>query len=115
MKTGLLLICFVVFAVLFSGCTQQPAQAPLGGNNSNTIEISNFSFSPSEITIKKGETVAWINKDSAKHSIVSDSGSELNSTLLATNETFSHTFNSSGTFGYHCTVHASMKGKVIVE
>ena len=47
------------------------------------VNIENFSFNPSELKIKKGETVAWTNKDFAAHTIVSDSGNELNSATLS--------------------------------
>src|SRR3989338_2918231 len=80
-----------------------------------TAEISNFAFSPSEIRIKAGDTVVWTNKDSARHTITSDSGSELSSALLSDGESYSHTFSTLGTFNYHCSLHPYMKAKIIVE
>lgn len=79
------------------------------------IEISNFAFSPNTLTIGIGDTVTWTNKDSAVHTIVSDSGTEINSGSLANGASYSHTFTSAGTYDYHCSIHTSMKGKVIVS
>jgi len=79
------------------------------------IKISNFAFSPSTITIKKGDTIKWTNLDSVRHTVTSDSGNELNSNLLSNGESYSNTFSQTGTFNYHCTPHPSMKARVIVE
>ncbi|MEK6859747.1 MAG: cupredoxin family copper-binding protein [Nanoarchaeota archaeon] len=79
------------------------------------IDISNFVFSPSSLTIKKGDKVVWTNLDSAPHTVTSDSGSELDSSSLSKGTTYSHTFNTAGTYDYHCTIHPSMKAKIIVE
>lgn len=79
------------------------------------VVIENFSFSPLELKIKKEEAVAWLNKDSAAHTIVSDSGNELSSATLSKGKTYFHAFNSTGTFAYHCGIHPSMKARIIVE
>ena len=79
------------------------------------VLIGNFAYSPKEITILKGETVVWTNKDFIRHDITSDSGNELDSDLLGQGETYSHTFNQVGEYTYHCTPHPFMKGKVVVQ
>jgi plastocyanin len=88
-----------------------------GSSNPATqnIQIMNFAFSPSSLTIHAGDTVVWTNQDSAGHSVVSDSGSEINSPILSTGQTYSHTFTTPGTYSYHCSVHLSMKGTIIVQ
>lgn len=93
---------------------------PPTNTNQNTpqtydISIKSFAFTQTPLTIKKGDTVIWTNEDSAKHTVTSDSGNELNSALIGNDEKYSHTFDSVGTFSYHCTPHPSMKGKIIVE
>jgi plastocyanin len=114
-------VLFLALAFLFSGCTQSTpqkmgssaAQEPAAAEN--IVEISNFAFMPPEIIINKGDTVVWINQDSAPHTIKSDVGNEINSGTLSNGQKYSHTFGSSGIFGYHCSIHASMKGKVVVR
>jgi amicyanin len=111
-----ILAALVLVAVVFSGCvgygstgnTPSPA-AP------NSVSIQNFAFSPSTLTVKVGTVVTWTNLDSAPHTVVSDSGSELSSDTLSNGQTYSHTFSTPGTYTYHCGVHTSMKGTVVVE
>ncbi|HLD58951.1 MAG TPA: cupredoxin family copper-binding protein [archaeon] len=114
MKTKIFLAALIGLAVLFAGCTQY-SPSPGTTGNGTFVTISNFSFSPSTITTSVGGTVAWVNNDSFQHTIISDSGTELNSNLLPVGQTFSHTFNSAGTYAYHCGIHPSMKGTIIVQ
>ncbi|MEK6885926.1 MAG: cupredoxin family copper-binding protein [Nanoarchaeota archaeon] len=78
------------------------------------IELKGFAFNPITLNIKAGDTIVWTNKDPAKHTVTSDSGTELDSALFGQGETYSHTFTTAGTYNYHCAPHTSMKGKVIV-
>ncbi|VVB77776.1 Halocyanin [uncultured archaeon] len=79
------------------------------------INIDNFAFSPKSLKIRPGDTVIWTNSDSASHTVTSDSGSELESPNLSNHATYEHTFSKVGTYDYHCTIHPSMKGAIIVE
>ena len=60
----------------------------------------------------KGDTVTWVNLDSAAHTVTSAS---FDSSSLAKGQSYKFTFNQAGTFKYHCTVHPSMLGEVIVK
>jgi plastocyanin len=40
---------------------------------------------------------------------------EFDSGIMQTGQTFRYTFNNPGTFGYHCTVHPSMVGEIVVS
>ena len=82
------------------------------------IDIRSFAFDPKTIAITKGDTVVWTNMDAAPHTVTSDVGSaknELDSPTLGKGDTYSHTFNEIGTYAYHCSIHTSMKGKIIVD
>lgn len=76
--------------------------------------IENFSFQPITRNIKVGMKVIWTNKDSVSHTVTSDSGSLLDSGLIAPGTTFSFIFTEPGTYSYHCVPHPSMKGSIIV-
>lgn len=91
--------------------TSQEQSSP----NSYSVDIEDFAFASETLTIKVGDTVTWTNRDSAGHTVTSDSGSKLDSILLKKGQSYSHTFNEVGTFDYHCTPHPYMKGIIIVE
>lgn len=80
-------------------------------------------FSPETIQIKKGQTVEWTNNDTAPHQIGADpypSHSSLpgffSERPVAQGETYTYTFEKTGTFTYHDnTKPDSYRGTVIVE
>jgi plastocyanin len=66
------------------------------------------------LTVNVGSKVTWTNTDSVTHTVTSDNG-VFGSGDLAPNATFSYTFNTTGTFAYHCSIHTYMTGTVIVH
>ena len=78
------------------------------------VDISGFAFVPQTLSVSPGTTVTWTNNDSSSHTIASNDNL-FQSGNLAKGATFSHTFAQKGTFNYHCSIHPSMTGKVIVE
>jgi amicyanin len=86
--------------------------------SANEVIIKNYAFGPSPITVKKGTTVTWTNKDIAKHNVEMDegqpAGDPVESALFGKDETYSFTFNTVGKFNYHCSPHPYMKGTVEV-
>jgi len=77
-------------------------------------------FIPSTVTIDVGGTVTWENNDTAAHTSTAGSATEgpsgvFDSSLIMAGSSFSHTFDSAGTYDYFCMVHPWMEGTVIVE
>jgi amicyanin len=123
---GIVIAIIIIFAAIYvlTKTERIATQIPYGNDGLSTnasqdfkiiVYIENFAFNPPSANIKSGETLTWENKDSAPHAIISDSNNEINSPTLSNNEQYSHTFNTAGTYEYHCSVHPSMKGKVIVQ
>jgi amicyanin len=106
-----IVVTFILAAL--SGCGASPNDNPEpSAPDGNTVIIENFEYQPAEITIQAGETVTWINKDSAKHTATGDT---FDSGLFGKDESFQQTFDDAGTYDYICTPHPYMKGTVIVE
>ena len=82
-------------------------------------EDTNECYIPSNFVIKPGDSVTWINEDSAFHSVTSgtyDMPLELfDSGYLDPFETFSYTFDESGIYDYYCTLHPWMEAMIIVQ
>ena len=120
MKKSASLILLVSAVFFLGGCGNQaskqtpPPQIPNQPEQTSgsTVTIKNFSFSPGTLTVKVGTTVAWVNEDSAAHTIKSDTFS---SGELSNGQKFEFRFEKAGSFDYSCGIHPSMKGKIIVE
>jgi plastocyanin len=74
----------------------------------------NTAYSPGNFTLKAGNTVTWVNKDTTVHTVTSSTSGLFDSGNLNPGQTWSHAFTQSGVFKYYCTLHAWMKGNVTV-
>jgi plastocyanin len=77
------------------------------------VAIAGFAFKPAQLTVKAGETVTFVNNDDETHTATAvdrtfDSGH------LDHNAQFSYTFTKPGTYPYHCLIHTSMTGTIVV-
>jgi plastocyanin len=80
----------------------------------NVITIDNFTFTPPELTVAVGTTVKWVNHDDIPHTVV-NKDKVFRSKALDTDDSYSFTFASAGTFDYFCGLHPHMVGKVIAK
>lgn len=84
------------------------------------ISIVDFSFSPADITIRKGTTVIFTNLSSTPHQIATDPHpvhtqvAGFISDTLSQNQTYQFTFPNTGVFTYHCHLHPTMEGMITV-
>lgn len=79
-----------------------------------TVKIDNFTFGPTALTVSVGTTVTWVNQDDIPHTVVANDKS-FKSKVLDTDQSFSFTFTKPGEFGYFCSLHPHMMGKVVVK
>jgi plastocyanin len=80
------------------------------------VTIDNYAFGPGMLTVKRGTTVTWTNKDDDVHTVKSDAGPvAFKSSALDTGDSFTVTFDKAGTYQYICSIHPHMQGKIIVQ
>ena len=102
------------------GAASAPLLAPLvlpawAQGQAKAVSIENFTFNPSTLTVKAGTTITWTNKDDIPHGIASASNTFKRSEALDTDQSFSFTFTTPGTYEYFCYLHPHMVGKIVVE
>ncbi len=78
------------------------------------VKIANFIFSPQRLTVKAGTKITWTNEDDIPHT-VNASNQAFKSGPLDTDQTFSFTFTTPGSFQYFCALHPRMTGTIVVE
>jgi plastocyanin len=64
--------------------------------------------------VSVGSTVTWTNNDTVSHTSTADAGG-FDSGILGPGAAFSKTFQSAGSFTYHCAIHPGMVGTVTVQ
>ena len=77
------------------------------------VNVEGFAYGPSRIEVAVGDTITWTNSDNASHTATADDGS-WDSGSIPGGSSGSVTFESAGTFPYHCEVHPDMVGTVTV-
>ena len=83
-------------------------------------EETNECFIPATVTINAGDTVSWVNDDTAAHTVTSGTPTGgpdgvFDSSLMMVAASWEHTFDDSGTYDYFCMVHPWMVGTVSVN
>lgn len=112
----------VLFAMLiFSISCTKDSMYDYGNNNggsgtpgANEVWIQSMKFKPAVITVAEGTTIKWMNKDGADHTVTSNTDL-FESGAMGNGETFSFTFDSTGSYPYHCAFHPNMTGEVVVN
>jgi plastocyanin len=81
----------------------------------DAVSIDNFTFTPASLTVKAGTTVTWTNRDDIPHGIAASNNEFKKSKALDTDDNFSFTFTTPGTYKYFCYIHPHMVGTIVVE
>jgi plastocyanin len=80
------------------------------------VDIADFSFTPSTLEVRVGDTLTWTNNDGVPHTVTQDpAGSGFQSGSIASGGSFSHTFEDAGAFAYFCEFHPNMTGTIVVS
>lgn len=80
----------------------------------NTVVIRNLAFYPTNLEVKVGTTVTWVNESLGTHTVTFRDSSITSSGDLSHGETFSYTFTKAGVYTYYCDLHETMTGQVTV-
>lgn len=113
-KTALI----ISLAFILGACSYSPETPPGSAKiqAASDITIEQFAFSPKTITVKTGQTVTIINKDSALHTVTSDADGSFDSGSINSGQTGSFTAPSvTGVYSFHCNIHKSMTATLIVQ
>ncbi|WP_194906672.1 cupredoxin domain-containing protein [Catenulispora rubra] len=87
--------------------------APVGASQ---IVISNFAFSPADLTVTAGQTVTVVNNDSTTHTLTATTGKAFDTGDLTPGKTATFTAPTTpGTYPYICTIHQFMHGTLTVK
>jgi plastocyanin len=112
----ILLVILGITSLFAWQCGDNPFEPEMPGNNE--VWIQNRQFVPKTLTVSKGTTVKWTNKDNVTHTV--DSGLPMNPTsdfnlkTLDPGESDTFTFRKVGSFDYFCAIHGET-GKIIVQ
>ena len=79
----------------------------------HTVVIEGVKFEPETLTVKRGETVVWVNKDPFPHTVTAKGA--FDSHDIAGGKSWKYVARKTGEYAYICTLHPGMKGTLKVE
>jgi len=110
-------LCVLATVVLLAGgCGGDDTAATTtpGGEGGGGVIIDNRTFMPDNLTVAAGTEVTWTNRQGIAHTVTADDG-RFDSLNLSEGATFTMTFDTAGTFAYHCTIHPTMTATITIE
>ena len=97
----------------YSGVTDNNGnQQPVLTTN---VSLRNNAFSPRAIQVSPGVTVDFTNNDGTPHNVIFSSASIDGATDFSAGSRAIVMPVAPGTYAYHCTIHPSMTGSVLVQ
>lgn len=81
--------------------------------NCTDASACQYSFFPNDITVPAGSGITFMNLSSATHTATSDTAS-FDTGKMPPGGIVRIEFDSPGTFLYHCTIHSTMRGRIVV-
>jgi plastocyanin len=104
-----IVISGLLFGTLAASAANSPAQIV------NCVGTPPWCFSPNPIRITAGSTVTWTNTTAPTHTSTSDTGAWNTGNIAPGGTSAAVSFPTVGTFPYHCAIHPTMTGSVIVS
>ena len=80
-----------------------------------TLTISMFAFSPAKLKVKAGQKIKIVNQDAVAHTVTSDDGTSFNVPVPGKSTVVVKAPMTAGKYAYHCTIHPTMHGMMIVK
>jgi plastocyanin len=120
-RVGVACLALAASAVLFLGCgsdgsgTDQTSSGSEGATAAKSVMIKDYLYKPESITVPKGATITFTNRDSTAHTATSKQSGVFESGPIDTGKSAQVTLDKSGTFTYYCLFHPFMKGTITVE
>lgn len=115
-----LLLPVLASTVLLAACGSDDESGtsestPATGSGDRVV-MQDLKFVPRDITVDVGDTITWVNEDSAPHNVVNaQEGQEPKSELFNKGGTYEFTPDKPGRIEYVCTIHPGMDGTITVK
>lgn len=110
-----ILITLSFTLIIATGCRNDEELTPTTNLDNGQITFGpKKGFEPSNITLSKGTTVTFVPRDNDLHTIQDQNGS-FNSGNLESGATYTHTFDSLGTFVVFCRYHIQTKAEIEIQ
>ena len=106
--------------IVLGGCSSGGGSAAAGGSCKETtdagvvaVSIVDYAFQPADVTAKTGQVIAFTNTGQAPHTATVDGG--CTTPTIQPGKADGLTFSVAGTYKFHCSIHSSMTGTIVIS
>jgi len=124
---ALFVYLFIIFFIHGCGTPEERAIKVPGSDSINTnaenvrptgpelhvVEIKDMKFQPESLSVKRGDTIMWINHDMVTHCVTEEKTKAWTSSNIPANASWKMVFKNNA--DYFCAIHQVMKGKITVQ
>jgi plastocyanin len=103
----------MVLGLLLVGGGAASAGETAGASAVKKVDIISFAFKPGTLRIAKGDKVSFANTSTVTHTATRDGAFDTG--LIKPGKAVAIRFKQKGSFPYHCLIHPSMRGKIVVD
>jgi plastocyanin len=119
-RVGVACLSLAACAALSLGCGSDgggtgQTSVSNAATGAKAVTIEDYLYKPESLTVPKGTSVTFTNRDSTAHTATSKESGVFESGPIETGKSAKVTLNQSGTFAYYCLFHPFMKGTIVVE
>src|SRR2546422_1261151 len=113
MRISLVLLAFLALTAVACSSSTSSSSTNLCANSGAaiTVDVTEYAFTPSSVTVIDGQSVCWANTGSMTHTVVEDVAGRFCGNLPP-RQTLVHTFTGSAKFRYHRGIHFTMTGTI---
>lgn len=101
-------ICALLISFVISSCASAQADP-----KTYTVEIKDMKFVPESITVNKGDTIIWINRDIMPHDVTEETSKAWTSSIIPADGSWKMAVTEAA--DYYCSIHVVMKGKIVLN
>ena len=111
-ELGIKVLLLFPILSLFS-CHSSDQQNAQSSHRTDTVVIQQMQFIPASITVKKGDSILWINKDMVDHTVKEEKSNGFYSDTIHVGKTW--TMVATDSADYDCSIHPTMKGRIVIK
>lgn len=107
----LFLVALAAVLLVACGLADDGAHDTQAAVRTSSVRVEDNNFEPAAVKVAAGDTVTWEWRGDNDHNVAGDAFES----PTQRDGTFRQRFDAPGTYAYHCTLHAGMRGTIVVE
>lgn len=103
----------LLFPILLYSCHSSDQKTAANAHKADTVIIQQMQFIPASLTVENDDTIVWINKDMVDHTVKEEKYKSFYSDTIHVGKIWK--MRATENADYFCSIHPTMKGKIVIK